>query len=517
MSAIDKVVISNLSALTTKYTDAGVDAIKAALARLVEADASRGHRTRIVEIDDADQMAAFGGHPVIAPNDEVGAKQAVDAIYDTVSPDYILLLDGPDVIPHVALNPVSGISDGDLSIESDLPYASNAPFSRDANAFLGVTRVVGRLPACRGTSDGETLSKLISLSASHAPRLSGGHGTFFSISADAWRISTQLSLKALFGNHDGLHLAPKDAHAGIDPRLGELVHFINCHGAQADWRFYGEGGGKVPVAMESNLVEPHVVGGTVAAAECCYGAELYDVGLTGGQQPICMSYLLRGAAAFMGSTNTSYGPAASNGEADLICQYFLESVLLGASSGRAMLQARQRFIATQVMSSPTNLKTLAQFVLLGDPSLQAVLVDVPSGHAKTMPSLVPDLGAGSIDKRSARKSRRLALESEGTALAAAATTLGKEVTVSDGLKSRLTEFAKAKGFSGDMKAFEVAGGAEVTAASKRLGGRQSVAVVTERAREPAVAASGVELPSYRVLTAHVLDDGLTRVDISESR
>ena len=79
----------------------------------------------------------------------------------------------------------------------------------------------------------------------------------------------------------------------------------------------------------------------MVAAECCYGAELYDP--EGGPIGICAAYLAKGAIGFLGSTTIAYGPADSNGSADLLCRFFLESVLEGASLGRALLEARQRF------------------------------------------------------------------------------------------------------------------------------------------------------------------------------
>jgi len=79
------------------------------------------------------------------------------------------------------------------------------------------------------------------------------------------------------------------------------------------------------------------------------------------------------AIAFMGSSTIAYGPADSQGLADLITQFFIKRVLDGASSGRAMLEAQQEFLTKSGPDlDPYELKTLAQFYLLGDPSLQPV-------------------------------------------------------------------------------------------------------------------------------------------------
>ncbi len=63
---------------------------------------------------------------------------------------------------------------------------------------------------------------------------------------------------------------------------------------------------------------------------------------------------------------------------DLICQYFVRAVRDGASLGRAALEARHRFASQLSHLDPSDLKTLIQFYLLGDPSIQPV--EAP-GHA----------------------------------------------------------------------------------------------------------------------------------------
>ncbi len=81
-----------------------------------------------------------------------------------------------------------------------------------------------------------------------------------------------------------------------------------------------------------------------------------------------------GAVSFLGSSTIAYGPADSNALADLITQYFIKNILKGdASAGRSFLEARQRFLTDSgPQLDPYELKTLAQFYLLGDPSVVPV-------------------------------------------------------------------------------------------------------------------------------------------------
>ena len=163
--------------------------------------------------------------------------------------------------------------------------------------------------------------------------------------------------------------------------------------------------------------------GTVAAMECCYGAELYDPALAAGQPGICNTYLGLGAHGYFGSSTIAYGPASGNGQADLICQFFLQHVLSGASTGEAALRARIDFIALLSVADPTDLKTIAQFNLMGDPSLHPVAMapadDVKllsGGSSKSKAKAAPGAAALRAASRPMRRRHLAALgESVGSA------------------------------------------------------------------------------------------------------
>jgi hypothetical protein len=92
---VDKVIVSNKSALQTKYGSTGLSALQAALQSLIAADHTRGLTTQCVWVDDPKQMKAMGGTPPVNASDQRGNKIAVDDIVSKLSPDYIVLLDGP--------------------------------------------------------------------------------------------------------------------------------------------------------------------------------------------------------------------------------------------------------------------------------------------------------------------------------------------------------------------------------------------------------------------------------------
>jgi hypothetical protein len=70
--------------------------------------------------------------------------------------------------------------------------------------------------------------------------------------------------------------------------------------------------------------------------------------------------------------------------ADLITQFFIKNIDNGATCGRALLEARQKFLSGNGPHlDPYELKTLAQFYLLGDPSVR-VAIDPAEGSKDTL-------------------------------------------------------------------------------------------------------------------------------------
>ena len=417
-AAADKVIVTHRAALKTKYGAAYASRIEPALAALVAADAARGLVTRIVHLDVAAEMKKLAAPRVTTAGSRRQFKAAIDGVFAALAPAYLCLLGAPDVVPHQDLaNPIA--SDGDPVAWSDLPYACAGAYGKRIDGFLAPTRVVGRLPDLAGTSDAAYLAGVIARAAQAGSRPPGDYDAYLGISAKVWTGSTAQSLTHVFGNATDLHLVPSAAPPW--PGIARHAHFINCHGATADPHFYGQQGKKYPVAHDATLLAG-LAQGTVASVECCYGAELYDPALAGGQAGICNTYLGLGAYAFFGSSTIAYGPATGNGQADLLCQYFLREVRAGASTGEAALKARLAFIQQLAIADPTDLKTLAQFNLMGDPSLHPVAA-VPHGVDATIaaaPAGRAQPAAGAAEVRAAsRRLRRAHLAALGSVVAQA--------------------------------------------------------------------------------------------------
>ena len=104
---IDKVIVTNFSALNKKYGNAGSQKIQTAVQDLIAADKNRGLVTGLYRLDDLAAMQQFKAAPVADPTDPQQNKVALDAIYKVLAPDYILILGSIDVIPHQDLkNPI---------------------------------------------------------------------------------------------------------------------------------------------------------------------------------------------------------------------------------------------------------------------------------------------------------------------------------------------------------------------------------------------------------------------------
>lgn len=417
-----KIVVTNENALAKKYGD--LTAVMAAVDRWIAADAKRGLRTVLVRIDNARDMRRYGA-PVTSNRSRQGAKRAVDDIFARDNPAYLVLLGGPDVIPFQELkNPLrDDPHDKDPVTPSDLPYACDAPYSNETEKFLGPARVVGRLPDLRGATDPALLIELIDGASRWKSRSAAEYANAFAISAHVWQGSTKLSLRKIFGKAGRFFRSPRSGPKWKQTQIAPRVHLINCHGASADPYFYGEDVNEdQPEALYSGNIPGLISEGSVVAAECCYGGELYDVELTEGAAPICTTYLREGAYAVFASTTVSYGPADDNDWADLICQYFLKAVLHGASVGRAALEARQQFVKHASELDPMEVKTIGQFYLLGDPSVHPVGRTGKRSRAKTARiagaamGMVGRVAPGAVTGLATAEARRSGLRERGREL-----------------------------------------------------------------------------------------------------
>ncbi len=410
---IDKIIVTNFAALRAKYSGVGITAIRAAIRTLIAADKKRGLRSMLIDIGNRTQMRSLSTAPVTRPQNHRQNKQAIDGVYRALTPDYIMLLGSRDVIPHQDLkNPLFTKAHGDDPDKyawGDLPYACDLPYSNSPNDFTGPTRVVGRLPDITAGSDHKYLVGLLRTAAQYKQVGRDELRNYFAVSAQIWQVSSKHTLMAIFGNDDDLQKVPPRNDRWSTALTRRRIHLFNCHGAFDSSKFYGQPMRQetYPDALASAFMDGKIQEGTIAAAECCYGGQLYPLSPAQTHMALCNVYLKNKSHGFFGSTTIAYGPARNNGQADLICRYFLKNVLDGASLGRAALEARQTFARNKSTMDPTDFKTLAQFNLYGDPSITPL---------QQMQQLAAAVQPASAVARNERHERRRMLALQGSAL-----------------------------------------------------------------------------------------------------
>ena len=355
---------------------------------LIKEDRARGITTRLYALDSASDAKKVHAQAVSAPTDVAAIKAAIDQINAVWQPAYIVLLGGPDLVATVNLtNPLwtgNPADDPDQFIPSDLPYACDGPLTLSPADYRGPTRVVGRLPDPVGDADLAAFVDNLSSAAQGKSFLRTSPEPVFAVSAKVWQRSTQLSVAALPDVSGELHTSPPDGPMWTAAEMAPAIHFVNCHGAEFDPNWYGQlspNNWNLPVAIAASGLPGLVPRGAVVASECCYGTSHWPPSAAHGQASVATTYLREGAAGVFGASTVAYGPAASNAYADVICRMFVSEVLNGASLGRAVLVARQRFVQAQSFLDPTDLKTLAQFNLLGDPAAVAFVTSPPAPPA----------------------------------------------------------------------------------------------------------------------------------------
>lgn len=369
-----KIIVTSMTRLVRKYGQRSAD-VHTQLERLARSDDKRGIDTHILYMDDTKSCKALKLKPSVKVTPQT-CKAFIDAMYKAHQPAYIVLFGAGDVFPFIELtNPVKSEEDPDPHVPSDLPYACSGPFKTSPAAFKNPSRVVGRLPDLPGHDDGTYLpyvKKLVDTIIAHKPKdLKDYQDKFFALSAGEWQVSSETTASTVFGRHDGMLVSPPVVNTKLTAAsLKPLAHFINCHGDLNDPTFTGQLGDEWPTALHEKDLHGRVQNGTMVAAECCYGAQLFNN--TDEGRSIASSYLGLGAITFLGSSTIAYGDTHTQSCADHMCEYFMSYALQGASTGRAFLEARQKYLSKAGHLDGHEQKTIAQFILLGDPSIDLI-------------------------------------------------------------------------------------------------------------------------------------------------
>ena len=369
-------IVSSRHRLWQRHGSEGVFAIERAVGDLCAAMAARGIAGTPLYVDDSPLLTALGVLPA-DPADPADVARVIRDVAARLSwteeeARHILILGDDGIVPFFRLpNPSD---DDDAHVLSDHPYGAGARRS------LGEARGVGRMP---DVGLDALLTALSAASAAHRAIAAGGTpslaGEAWGYSASIWKRAARGAYAAV-GEPRNLRLSPPLSHRdrpgpGADGRLPRFRYF-NLHGLVDSPDWFGQVDPSFPadyppfpVALQpGDLPDP---AGAVVVAECCYGAHLEGRDVA---DSVALSHLAGGALAFYGATGVAYGgldgPLVA---ADLLAFHLWQALREGLSAGSALARAKALLVsdamARQGYLDGEDEKTVAGFVLYGDPSL----------------------------------------------------------------------------------------------------------------------------------------------------
>jgi hypothetical protein len=380
--------------LEGKYKDrAALKKIDAERQHWIDEDATRGIQTLHVAVDDpADiTMKRLRVTPVSGDITPGKIKEAIDDLWKKLTPQYLVLFGGHDIVPMFEVpNPTSEWKgDTDKTVLTDNPYASPFPFSSDPNSYVVPDRAIGRIPDMLGDSDPAWFVDYLKTASKWKSRDASIYNCPYAICTSEAKVAgTGFMQKAFAKPTLPLFICPptSDMSTHARHRLSARLHTIKCHGNKRDATFWGflrsdEDKKEHPCpAMTSATLGPRLKRSTVVAAMCCYGAQIFSPkdrhAKKRGQWPMASTYLRKGALGFVGSTMMAWVGRSEMGPADWLVAAYLKNVLEGASIGRAFLASKQDYHSYYATGGKVigieDMKTLIEYVLLGDPSIHPV-------------------------------------------------------------------------------------------------------------------------------------------------
>ena len=299
-------------------------------------------------------------------------------IYQVFIPTYLMIVGDRSVIASEKWE--NGARDSDKYVDSDLPYITldtTSPWEGLRYHFeqsVCVARIPSRpqagfIEAC--TYFRNTMERSNCLNDSI-------YG--FSLSAEIWDPISRKIHENVMTNGIYFTSPPKgvsEFYRGIphiNSKLPNLLYF-NLHGSRYDEFWYGQMKNTCPAAFSPACLK-NLSGAYMIGTEACYGAKP----LLTESESILSAALKNGCLAFLGSSQIAYGrlqnPAA---DADIIVGEYLRNLSLGETAGNAYRLALVKLHSAR--TDDTNMKTMAEFALYGDPS--ATMISTPKVYAKS--------------------------------------------------------------------------------------------------------------------------------------
>jgi Peptidase family C25 len=392
--------------LEHKY-GAKLQQINTAIQAWINADAKRRICTVHVAVDDSAAMLkvwrdyfpkARRVRPVSGKVTAPKIKRAIADLWNRLSPDYLVLFGGRDIVPMFEVdNPSNFLSsppvvDRDRKLATDNPYASSKIFRpRDISSYLVPDRVIGRIPDMMHSGDPAWLVDYLETASRWASNPLSFYRETYAICSSEMTTAGRDSMQYLSKPVSDLLISPpaRDIRRSARNRLSARLHLIKCHGNPLDATFWGKGKRFVR-AITSATLKAHLKPATLVGTMCCYGAQIFSPhakhARSHGRWPIASTYLRKGALGFVGSTRMAWLGQGAMASADWIVADYLNRILEGASIGRAFLESKQKFAGYYTAKGRVldrkKEKTMIEYVLLGDPSIHPADPSIHPGGSR---------------------------------------------------------------------------------------------------------------------------------------
>ena len=357
--------VSLRAPLERRYGPDGYAAIRNALDRYT---ASVADGAVIAMLDDEDEARQFGFVTAAAtpPSIVAAVRQLREQLPAVTS---LLLIGGDTLVPVWQLdNPVTDRrADPDRVVLSDNPYGTTADSLEE---YVAPALPVGRLIEPPGRSASDVVA-MIDATAGHHQRFTRRPGSAAIFNRE-WEEPAREVMNLLMPTVDEHQTPGYQIDAGNIDDLHRGFVYFNLHGFPDDtaWKAFDPVRGAFATVLTPAALTTLEMSGAIVFAENCYATLVPD-----GRATCATEMLRRGAGAFVGPTGLSFGshirPDLLLDNSDFLARNFIGRVVSGTRTGDALAAARHDYVTDASVSpfNPFKLKTLLQYRLLGDPSL----------------------------------------------------------------------------------------------------------------------------------------------------
>ena len=294
-------------------------------------------------------------------SDVAGIVSLLRRVVDVARPKYLFILGNEEVIDVATWENES--CDGDEDVYSDLVYSTldtASPWEGQVFNSKEALRV-GRLP----TTTGDYLSFY-----SYFENARDGIGKIgdirpYGLSALAWEDESNEEYSAI--SDESIDTCPdvtlEESGERISASNANLM-FFNLHGSDDTEYWYGQKGGNYPEAISPDVFEGYPCC-FFLGVEACYGARY--IGLE-SDESIVKTAMANKCLALLGSSKIAYGTSEPEGTcADIVIGEFIRHIAKGDTAGDAHIAGLKQLTSASEMDD-SDIKTLAEFALYGDPS-----------------------------------------------------------------------------------------------------------------------------------------------------